>query len=217
MPKIIQDEHNNNTITTKARYWVAVAYLENMHPNWREALGEILQLPYAYCVHDKDKDGDEEDRKTHVHIMVAFPNTTTYKAALGVLQGVSAPGKQAVNTVQKVHNVRFMWEYLIHNTEDARKHKKHQYDPAERITGNNFDIGNYEQLSLDEKSSMLVELEKMLFDGYYTNYANFYLDVATKFPGPEYLTLVRSHSGHFERLTKGLYQRAMMVAKAREE
>ena len=56
-----------------------------------------------------------------------------------------------------------MYNYLIHDTEDSRKKHKHQYDKSERITGNNFDIGSYEQLSVDEKNSILVELEKLIF------------------------------------------------------
>ena len=98
MAKIVTDPSNNNTITTKARYWTAVCYPENMRPDWKERIGEILQLPYAYCVHDKDVQSDGDDRKAHVHIMVAWPNTTTYKAALEVFRGLSAPGAQCVRS-----------------------------------------------------------------------------------------------------------------------
>lgn len=194
--------------TTKARYWVGVGYPENMRPDWRDVIGEILQLPYAYCIHDKDKDGDEDDRKVHVHVIIAFPNTTTYKSALSTLQELSDEGKQAFPTVKKVNNVRFMYNYLIHDTEDSRKKHKYQYSPRERITGNNFDIGSYEQLSLDEKNSILVELEKRLFEKGYTNYADFFADVMENF-SPEYSQVVRGNSGHFSRLTKGLYQRSL--------
>lgn len=100
----IVGESDNRTITTKARYWVGVGYPENMRADWQTSIGEVLQLPYEYCIHDKDVDGAQDSRKTHVHIMVAFPNTTTYKAALSVFQGLSADGKQAFNTVQKVNN-----------------------------------------------------------------------------------------------------------------
>lgn len=199
-------EETNNTITTKARYWVGVGYPENMRPDWKDTLGEILQLPYAYCVHDKDKDGDQDERKEHVHLMVAFPNTTTYKAALQVLQGLSAPGKKAFNTCEKVNNVRFMYNYLIHDTEDSRKKHKHQYDPRERITGNNFDIGNYEQLSLDEKKAIRQELAAAIFEQGFMNYLDFYGYVISNY-SPEYEEVMVSYSGHFERLTKGNFQK----------
>ena len=209
---IIKDESNNNTVTTKARYWVGVGYPENMLPDWQEVIGEVTQLPYVYCIHDKDMDGNEDDRKTHVHIMLAFPNTTTYKTALGILQELSAPGRKAFNTVQKVNNVRYMYNYLIHDTEDSRKKHKHLYDKSERVSGNNFDIGNYEQLSLDEKKGIRRELAELIFSKGYTNYLDFYMDVVTNFPA-EYEDVVCGNSGHFARLTNGMYQKMVGHAK----
>lgn len=206
MAKIVTDPGNNNTITTKARYWTAVCYPENMRPDWKERIGEILQLPYAYCVHDKDVQGDGDDRKAHVHIMVAWPNTTTYKAALETFKGLSAPGAQCVNTCQKVQNVRYMYDYLIHDTDDARKKHKHQYARSERITGNNFDIGNYEQLGAEDKKRIRRELGQLIIDRGYTNYLDFYTDVITNFDS-EYEEVCVSYSGHFERLTKGNFQK----------
>lgn len=41
----------------KARYWWAVLYQENMRPDWREAIDDLFQLPYAYCEHTADNDG----------------------------------------------------------------------------------------------------------------------------------------------------------------
>lgn len=202
----IVGESDNRTITTKARYWVGVGYPENMRADWQTSIGDVLQLPYEYCIHDKDVDGAQDSRKTHVHIMVAFPNTTTYKTALSVFQGLSADGKQAFNTVQKVNNVRFMHNYLIHDTEDCRKKHKHLYDKSERISGNNFDIGNYEQLSLDEKKGIRRELAELIYTKGYCNYLDFYMDVVTNYPA-EYEDVVCGNSGHFARLTQGMYQR----------
>lgn len=196
---------NNNTITTKARYWTGVGYPENMRDDWEEVIGEILQIPYCYCIHDKDVDGDEDDRKTHVHILLAFPGgTTTYKNALNILQELSAPGKKAFNTCQKVNNVRFMYNYLIHDTDDSRKKHKFQYHPTERIVGNNFDIGSYEQLDTSEKNKMLLEMEKYLLEENIMNYAKFYMYVLTNL-GEEYISVLRSNSGHLERLCRGNY------------
>ena len=206
MAKIIRDEQNNPTITTKARYWVGVGYPENMREDWREVIGEVTQLPYVYCVHDKDVDGDDEDRKVHVHVMIAFPNTTTYKSALSVLQALSAPGRKAFNTVQRVNNVRFMYNYMIHDTEDSRKKHKHQYAPSERITGNNFDIGSYEQVGVEEKKGMRKELAEVIYREGFKNYLDFYTYVCQNYD-PEYEDVVVAYSGHFERLTKGNFQK----------
>lgn len=211
---MIKNASNNNTITTKAKYWVGVGYPENMVENWEEVIGEVLQVPFAYCVHDKDKTAtDKEDRKAHVHIMVAFPNTTTYKNALSIFDKLSDDGKQAFNTCEKVNNVRFMYNYLIHDTEDCRKKHKHQYSPLERITGNNFDIGAFEQISLADKHAMVRELSAEIIRIGFQNYLDFYAYVLGNFD-VAYSDLLISYSGHFERLTKGNYQKWL---KAKEE
>ena len=202
----IKDATNNNTITTKARYWAAVGYPENMRSDWQEVIGEVLQLPYAYCIHDKDVTGDNEDRKTHVHILLAYPNTTTYKSALSTFQGLSAPGKQAFNTCEKVQNVRFYYNYLIHDTDDCKKKHKHLYSPSERICGNNFDIGSYEQMSLAEKKQIRRELAQIIRDKGFKNYLDFYNCVVDNLPD-EYEEVCVTYSGHFERLTKGNFQK----------
>ena len=84
----------------KARYWCGVLYPENMVDEWQDKIGDLLQLPYAYCIHDKDKDKQGNLRKTHVHLILVFPNTTTYNHALNVYQSLSKEGIVACNTVQ---------------------------------------------------------------------------------------------------------------------
>ena len=70
--------------SVKARYWWAVLYQENMVDGWRDNIEELLQLPYAYCEHVADVDGKGEHRKDHVHVIIVFGNTTTYKTAMSV-------------------------------------------------------------------------------------------------------------------------------------
>ena len=60
----------------KARYWTAVMYPENMIDDWKEEIADLIQMPGAYCVHDKDLDDKKEGRKVHVHIIIVFSNTT---------------------------------------------------------------------------------------------------------------------------------------------
>ena len=199
------------TADSKARYWVAVCYPENMREDWQDVIDELLQVPYVYCVHDKDTTSkDEEDRKVHVHIMIAFSNTTTYKNALSIFKTLNAEGKDAVPTCQKVNNVRWMYDYLIHDTENAKKKNKHQYDPAERISGNNFDIGAYEQISEADKKVMRREVREIIKSECITNFMDL-MEYVDCFMGSEYEDLVYCQSAFFERLTRGMY------LKCREE
>lgn len=185
----------------KYRYYVAVLYPESMVEGWKENIGDILQLPYVYCIHDKDKlSDDEEDRKVHVHVLIAFNNTTTWKHALSVFQGLQPNCKYC----EPVYFVRHMFEYLIHNTEDCKKKHKHLYDKSERIEGNHFDIGSYEQLSIGDKEDMLFELADYIVQNHIGNFTDFYMDFVRKF-GKEYRQILRTYSGFLERLCKGNY------------
>ena len=131
----------------KARYWTFVLYPESMIDNWEDQVSYLLQYPFAYCIHDKDIDSASEQRKIHVHFLIAFTNTTTYSNCLKIAQKL----QPSCSYVETVLNVRYMYNYLIHDTDDCRKKNKFVYDPSDRILCNDFDIGNFEQLSKTEK------------------------------------------------------------------
>lgn len=189
-----------------AKYWVGVGYPESMKLGWRDEVGDTVELPYVYCLHNKDKDGHNGDRKDHIHMIIAFPNTTTYNHALKVFNRLSAEGKTAFNKIEPVANIRHKYDYLIHDTEDSRKKGKHLYDKSERIEGNNFDIGNYEQVSLGDKKDMRRELSLAIFNEGFTNYIDFYMWVLSNY-GTSYEDIVSTYSGHFDRLIRGNYHK----------
>ena len=199
-----------------AKYWVGVGYPESMKPDWQNEVGDTVELPYAYCLHDKDKNGHNGDRKVHMHMILAFPNTTTYKHALSIFNRLSAEGKTAFNKIEVVANIRHKYDYLIHDTEDSRKKKKHLYDKSERIEGNNFDIGAYEQLSEADKKRMRNELGTLVFEKGFTNYLDFYMYVVSNFED-EYTDIVVKYSAHFDRLVKGCYHKWEMQQKKENE
>jgi len=191
---------------TKARYWQAVGYNENFVDNWQEVISEKFQVPFAYCVHDKDKNKDGSPRKTHTHIIIAFKNTTTENFALAVFKTIEREGCTAYpnNIIQQVFDIGNAYNYLIHDTDDCDKKGKFKYSKEERVCGNNFDIGNFEQLAKDDKIRMMKELSKTIIDNDYKNFADFYMDLVSNFDDT-YFDLVTSHSGFFERICKGLY------------
>lgn len=190
----------------KARFWTGVLYPENMREDWEIAIGDIVQYPYAYCKHTQDKDTKSEHRKDHVHLILAFPNTTTYKHAMSVFSLLSAEGKKALNKVEAVIGIRNVYDYLIHDTETCRKQGKELYDKEDRITGNNFDIGAYEQLGAADKHQMFLELSEAIRENGFTNYMDFYSFVADTYDDINYFEVFRTYSSHFERLTRGNYQ-----------
>lgn len=187
-------------MSEKAKYWCAVLYPESMVHNWDRDIADILQVPFAYCVHNKDKDGHNGDRKAHIHLIVAFPNTTTYNHCLKLVQQI----QPTCQIVKKVINIRYMYEYLIHNTDSCRKQKKHLYEIEERICGNNFVIGMYEQISLEDKQAMAKELARVCIEKNITNMADLYMMVVNNYPS-EYESIMIGYSGFLGNICKGVY------------
>lgn len=195
-------------MVTKSRYWVGVLYNENMIDNWQTELGDILQLPFCYCVHDKDTIADgSEDKKIHTHLIIVFNNTTTYNHAFNIFNKLSVDGKNALNKIESVVCVRSMYDYLIHDTDTCRKKGKHLYNKSERISGNNFDIGNFEQLSTTDRNKIVKELCDFIVENNVVNFADFYILCILEFQDSSYFEILRTYSGLFERLTRANYQK----------
>lgn len=194
----------------KAKYWTAILYPENMIPDWKDQIDSLLLVPFCYCIHDKDLLKEKgEERKTHVHIILAFSNTTTYNYVFRLLSKLFLPDRCAIpnGRLEVVASVKRMYDYLIHNTDDCRKKRKHLYDISERISGNNFDIGIYEQYSLEEKHLAVRELSKLIIDNFICNYTDFYIFVDQNYEEKIYVDVIKSYSSHFERLTRGNWQK----------
>ncbi len=193
----------------KARAWNGVLYPENMIEDWKSSIGDKLQVPYAYCVHDKDVDKKKQHRKDHVHITIMFSNTTTAKHALEVFSLLSQEGKKAINTCEAVVNIRNSYEYLIHNTEDSKKKKKHLYDVSERICGNGFDIGAYEQIGTAERLQVKIDIKNLIRDNFIINFSEIddYLLSEYEDRYSLYFDVFSVNSNFFNRLIDGNYQK----------
>lgn len=195
---------------TNARYWWAVMYPENMIEDWEKRISTLIQHPYCYCIHDRDlRKESKEERKKHIHLIVAFPNTTTYNHALNVFSKLNAPNKNAIpnNRFEACLNISNCYDYLIHNTEECRKLHKHKYDVTERISGNNFDIALFDQITQQERMMIVRELSLVIRDNFITNFTEFTWFVFDQYPEyPYYNDIVTQYSAYFERLTKGNYQ-----------
>ena len=136
-----------NAGETKVKLWEGICYPENMRDDWQDEIDDILQVPFAYAVHDIDHDQKSKQRKTHAHVIVLWGGNTTRKAIINVLNRLSADGKKCCSSAEPINNIRHAYDYLIHDTASCRKKGKELYPVEARIEGNNFDIGQLEQLS----------------------------------------------------------------------
>lgn len=84
-----------NAGETKVKLWEGICYPENMRDDWQDEIDDILQVPFAYAVHDIDHDQKSKQRKTHAHVIVVWGGNTTRKAIINVLNRLSADGKKS--------------------------------------------------------------------------------------------------------------------------
>lgn len=196
----------------RSYYWWAIMYLENMREDWKEIISAELQVPFAYCIHNKDHaytDGSE--RKPHVHILIALDNNYNGNYARKLFYGLNADGKNALpnNEIEKVNKISYAYNYLIHDTDDARSKGKFQYPKSDRIVGNNFDIGMYEQLNSTQVDCISSKLCDIICEKSFTNFTQFYKfvrnDIFFEGERDDYITVVKRQSGLFERLCRGNY------------
>lgn len=83
-----------NAGETKVKLWEGICYPENMRDDWQDEIDDILQVPFAYAVHDIDHDQKSKQRKTHAHVIVVWGGNTTRKA---IPHGITAlPGMCAM-------------------------------------------------------------------------------------------------------------------------
>ena len=204
-----------NAGETKVKLWEGICYPENMLDDWQEEIDDILQVPFAYAIHDIDHDQKSKQRKTHVHIIVVWGGNTTRKAIINVLNRLSADGKRCCSSAEPVNNIRHAYDYLIHDTDSCRKQGKEQYDPSCRITGNNFDIGAYEQISSAQKQEMLKELVGYIIANGFTTINDFTVAAMNDFDGC-YWEIIVGYNGTLERYCRGNYLKRKAKAEARD-
>lgn len=208
MARELRFNDSGRCTTSTNRVWACILYPENMLDNWRDCIGDIIQRPYCYCVHDKDfrnKYNAPEERKIHIHLMVAYGNNTSENAIYNLVIQLSKDPINRPCAYFRCISVepKYYYNYLIHDTESAKKQGKYQYDPKDRICGNNFDIGILEQLSLDEINEISHELTIFMRTYCFTDFASFQYAVIDNFDSPKYEEIARKQHGYFANLAKG--------------
>lgn len=204
-----------NAGETKVKLWEGICYPENMLDDWQEEIDDILQVPFAYAIHDIDHDQKSKQRKTHVHIIVVWGGNTTRKAIINVLNRLSADGKRCCSSAEPVNNIRHAYDYLIHDTASCRKKGKELYPVEVRIEGNNFDIGQLEQLSTKDKQDMLFELVGFIMVEKFETINDFTTAALREFP-EQYREIIVGYNSILERYCRGNYLNAERKRKARE-
>lgn len=194
----------------KSNNWIAILYPENMVDNWQKIIASVLEMPMCYVIHDKDphveKLTGEIIDKVHVHLWLHYSGNTTRKHILNLCNLLSKPDKICCSTAQSVIYPITAYEYLIHNTEEARKDNKHIYSPDERVILNNFDIHFIAQTDAKQKALIVDDLTDFILDNKFTNYIDFLKAMKVKYKDDSmYFMVQKNEHSYFNTLLRDMY------------
>lgn len=193
---------------TKARNWLAVMYPESLPPDWREQLDKTgLEIAIS-PLHDKDvyTEADEKknpanragtQKKPHYHAILCYSGPATYATVKAITDSLGQPAPV------KCESVKGNYDYLTHKN----RPEKAQYDPADIVLLNGFNIVDHAELAKSEVLRLKKELQTLIIEQNFLDYAGF-LDYVMFNGTDEEYDVASSHTMLFMNYIKGRWQQA---------
>lgn len=153
----------------KSRYFDFLLYPESIPEDWEDCLAK-LGLPMAVSpLHDLDVTEREYKelkpheqaiidaggvvyKKPHYHVIYVAKNPVTTESVRNKIK--RALGGKSVSHIEITDSVEWYFNYLTHDTADARKKHKHLYDKKDITYINDFDIDRYVVLDEGQKREL---------------------------------------------------------------
>lgn len=167
----------------KKRYWAFVLYPESAPENWKDILQETGLSCCVSPLHDKDINPTGEVKKAHYHIILCYSGPTTEKSVKSITDKLNQPKPIALE------QVRGYFRYLTHKDNP----EKYQYNEKDIITINDFDIDNYNDLSVSQIKSIMIDLQKIIRDNEILEYCDL-LDFLLDNDLLSYLDVAQNHT-----------------------
>lgn len=186
----------------KKRYWAFVLYPESAPENWREIL---QQTGLSICVsplHDKDINPTGEPKKAHYHIILCYSGPTTFKCVKSITDSLNQPIPIALE------QVRGYFRYLTHKDNP----EKYQYNEKDITTINDFDIDNYNDLSVSQIKTIMIDIQKIIRDNDILEYCDL-LDFLLDSELFSYLDIAQNHTILFNTYITSLRNKKKNIAK----
>lgn len=148
----------------KASCWAFIIYEDSVPADYEDKL-RMLGVQFALSPwHDADIDRNGKRKKNHRHGILHWPTgSTTYKTAASITRDM-LHGTIPVPLVSP----RGYYRYFTH----ADNPKKAQYDEADIITGNGFDVGDFLELTSKEKAEMRQRIIELVMQLEITEYSD---------------------------------------------
>ena len=186
----------------KKRYWAFVLYPESAPENWKDILQETGLSCCVSPLHDKDINPTGEAKKAHYHIILSYSGPTTEKCVKSITDRLNQPKPIALE------QVRGYFRYLTHKDNP----EKYQYDEKEIITINDFDIDNYNDLSVSQIKLIMIDLQKIIRDNEILEYCDL-LDFLLDNDLLSYLDVAQNHTILFNTYITSLRNKKKSIAK----
>lgn len=146
----------------KKKYWAFVLYLESAPENWKEIL-QLRGIPVCISpYHDKDVNPDGTPKKPHYHIILCFPNTTTYNNVKSITDSLNQPIPISLDAVNGYYR------YLTHKDNP----EKYQYSPEDIENLNGFSIDDFVELTYTQVKTICIYLQQLIIDNNILEYSD---------------------------------------------
>ena len=150
-----------NAPSGRSRKFSCITYLSEMQLKVC-LMRHINQIRvYAYAYHDKDTKEDGTLKEPHIHLIIVTHNTCSISSIRRWFGGyVDNKGMEITTTAQACSDVFSMYDYLTHNTREAREAGKYQYDKS--IIQTNDTDGYFMASEESEYDSITLATEALL-------------------------------------------------------
>lgn len=167
----------------KKRYWAFVLYPESAPYDWRELLQQTGLACAVSPLHDKDVNPTGEVKKSHYHIILCYSGPTTFNSVKKITDNLNQP------IPIPLEQVRGYFRYLTHKDNP----EKYQYNENEITTINDFDIDNYNDLSVSQIKHIMIDIQRICHDNRIMEYSDL-LDFLLEADLYSYLDVAQNHT-----------------------
>lgn len=185
-------------IEKRSNTWTFVIYPGDSAPeNYVNIIQRWHIATLLSPIHDKDLNGDETEKKKHIHVMMYFGSGQN--KSLNQIQEFS---KQLNGTVPFiVHNTNALIRYFVHKDNP----EKHQYDLNDLISISGFE---YHQAfeSYTTEQELYMAIEDIITTNVIYNYAELIIYLNSNNLLYEAM-FVRKHTMFFNSYLNGIYQK----------
>lgn len=102
----------NKKTPERGRVWTFVIYPDSAPENWKEIIESWHTEAYVSPLHDKDLNGDNEEKKAHRHVVLVFSGNKSAEQIQELSDQLS--GVKIIPAKNRVADKRIMVRYLVH-------------------------------------------------------------------------------------------------------